>query len=102
MNPAMQGFERELRALIEGNPITKGMTVRARGSQIYLGREDPPGPFAGDPDDRVRFTRLGKTSRFGLSVLRHTGKWEKTPFSGSLDELVKIVCEAMQHLVAER
>jgi hypothetical protein len=47
----------------------------------------------------VRFTHLGGAS-FGLSVRRHTGRWEKAPYSGSLRELVAVVTTVMQHLVA--
>ena len=39
-------------------------------------------------------------ARYGLSVRRHTGRWEKTPFSGTLSELVGAICTTMQHLVA--
>jgi hypothetical protein len=101
VNPFMAAAEHELKTLVAGNPITKGMIVRVSGSHLYLAREEPPGPFStGEADDRVRFTRLGKSPGFGLSVLRHTGTWEKVPFSGSLAELVEIVCTAMQHLIA--
>jgi hypothetical protein len=33
-------------------------------------------------------------------VKRHTGRWEKTPFRGTLEETVSTVCALMQHLVA--
>jgi hypothetical protein len=100
MKPALEAAERELRVLVDESPITCGMTIRAQRAQLYLGRPIMPGPYADDePDDRVRFTHLGGTA-FGLSVRRHTGKWEKTPFSGTLRELVDIVSTAMQHLVA--
>jgi hypothetical protein len=96
----MQTAKRKLKELIETSPITEGMTIRVRGSHIYLGREDPPGPYASDePDDRVRLTHLGGT-RFGLSVRRHTGRWEKTPFSGTLEEVVGVIWTTMQHLVS--
>jgi hypothetical protein len=35
-----------------------------------------------------------------VSVLRHTGKWERTPFSGSIDDVVEVLRGPMQHLVA--
>jgi hypothetical protein len=101
MSPFMRVAERELRKLIEANPITKGMDVRTRGENLTLSRADPPGPFSdGEPSDRVRFTHLGKSTQFGLSVLRHTGRWEKVPFQGTLGELVEVVSTVMQHLVA--
>jgi len=100
MKPAFETAERDLRALADESPITRGMTIRAQRSHLYLGRPLPPGSFSDEePDDRVRFTHL-KGATFGLSVRRHTGKWEKAPYSGTLRELVDVVRTAMQHLVA--
>jgi hypothetical protein len=100
MKPALEAAERELRVLVDESPITSGMTIRVERSHLYLGRPVTPGPYSDDaPDDRVRFTHLGGTA-FGLGVRRHTGKWEKTPFSGTLRELLDIVHATMQHLVA--
>jgi hypothetical protein len=93
--------ELELRELIEGNPVTAGMTLRVHGRHFVLGRSDPcpDGPFPNlVPDERVRLTHLGGT-KYGLSVLRHTGRWQKTPFSGSLAELLDTLAGPMQHLV---
>ena len=101
VKPNLEIAERELRELVAERPITRGMTIRVQGTHVYLGRPSPPGPFSEDePDDRVRFTRLGD-GRFGLSIRRHTGKWEKAPYSGTLRELIDVVCTAMQHLVAD-
>jgi hypothetical protein len=100
MKPALETAERELRSLADASPITRGMTIRVHRTHIYLGRPLASGPYSDDePDDRVRLTHLGG-ARFGLSVHRHTGKWENTPYSGSLREVVDVVCTAMQHLVA--
>lgn len=101
MNPALETAERELRVLLDESTITRGMTIRVHHTHVYLGRPLVPGPYSDDePDDRVRLTHLGG-ARFGLSVRRHTGKWDKTPFSGSLRELVDAVWTTMQHLVAD-
>ena len=60
----------------------------------------PPRPNGEmENDDRVRLTRLS-ASTYGLSVRRHTGRWERTPFSGSMDEMVDAILGCMQHLVA--
>ena len=94
--------EFELKELLDGNPATEGRTIRVHGKQLVLGREDPDpdGPFPDlVPDDRVRLTHLGGT-KYGLSVRRHTGRWEKIPFSGSMAELVDLLGGPMQHLVA--
>lgn len=102
MRATKQAGEHELRELLDGNPITKGMTLRVSGPHFVLGREDPcpDGPFPDlEPDERVRLTHMSG-ARYGLSVRRHTGRWEKTPFSGTMAELVDVICATMQHLVA--
>lgn len=100
MSDIVRAAAAELEKLIEASPITAGMIVRVSGSHLVVSRAEPPGPYSdGEPDERVRFTHLGR-SRFGVSVRRHTGRWEKTPFSGPLADMVQIVLEAMQHLVA--
>jgi len=33
-------------------------------------------------------------------VKRHTGRWQRTPFTGKLDEIVDAMQAFMQHLVA--
>ena len=94
--------EQELRKLLDGNPVTQGMTLRVQGSHFVLGRPDPDpdGPYPDlEPDDRVRLTHLGGP-RYGLSVRRHTGRWERTPFQGTLSELVEAMSAPLQHLVA--
>jgi len=77
-----------------------GLYVRVHGENLTLGRRGPWGPD-GDvvEDDRVRLTRLGGSS-WGLSVRRHTGRWERTPFCGTLREMVDTILGCMQHLVA--
>lgn len=100
--PGLDGTADQLRGLLDANPITRGMTIRVDRGQIYLGRQEPPGPFSDDePDDRLRLSPIGSGAKFGLSVKRHTGKWDKTPFSGTPAELVDLVCAHMQHLVAD-
>lgn len=94
--------KRELRELLDSNVVTQGMTIRVRGRSFTLGRQDPDParPYSSsDPDDRVRLAELGR-ARFSLSVRRHTGRWEKTPFSGTLRQLVDVIADTMQHVVA--
>ncbi|MBN4056406.1 hypothetical protein JYT20_01660 [Rhodothermus sp. AH-315-K08] len=89
-----------LERLLAANPTTEGMYVRAWGDHLIIGREEPYGPDGAlVPDDRVRFTARTASS-WGLGVRRHTGRWEKTPFTGTLEELYDIVGSLMQHLVA--
>jgi hypothetical protein len=95
-------FKKELFALLASNPATEGMVVQVRGSSFILGRQDPDpnGPYSSpEPDERLRLTDLGR-SRFSLSVRRHTGRWEKTPFTGTLPQLVDAICATMPHIAA--
>ena len=94
--------ERQLRELLDAHPITNGMTLRVSGRHFILGRKDPcpDGPFPDlKPDDRIRLTHMSGAC-YGLSVRRHTGRWEKTPFAGTMAHLVEVVCGTMPHLVA--
>jgi hypothetical protein len=100
MKTAMRIAHSQLARLLEAHEPTAGMYVRVHGDNLILGRREP---FGSDSkladDDRVRLTRLNSSS-YGLSVRRHTGRWEKTPFSGSMEEMVKAMLTFMQHLVA--
>ena len=100
MNPAMKKARDELTHLIESSPTTKGLLLRVHGKTLTLSRPPSPLDDATNIDARVRLTHLGGDD-FGLSVLRHTGKWEKTPFMGSLEELFEVIRGPMQHLIAD-
>jgi hypothetical protein len=100
MNFEMLAAEDRLSQLLEAEPTTRGMYIRVYGKNLILGREEPFGPNGElEKSDRVRLTRLN-TSTWGLSVKRHTGRWEKTPFSGSIQDMVEVIQTLMQHLVA--
>ncbi len=78
MNPTMKKALDELTQLVKGSPTTKGLLLRVRGKILTLSRPFSTPEGGTDVDDRVRLTHLGGGA-FGLSVMRHTGKWEKTP-----------------------
>jgi hypothetical protein len=100
MNDAMRAAQTKLAKLLEADETTAGMYVRVRGDHLIAGRTEPLSPGQTlENDDRIRFTRLGANSH-GLCVKRHTGRWEKTPFRGTLEETVSTVYALMQHLVA--
>lgn len=88
-----------LMGLLEEHELTAGMCVRVHGDHLIVGREAEHG--AEDPDDRVRLTRISAQT-YGLSVKRHTGRWERTPFSGTMSAMVETIREFMQHLIADR
>ena len=100
MTAPMQNVQRKLQRLLDEHESTAGMYVRIHGQHLIVGREESAGPNQDDQrDDRVRLTCLN-ARRYGLSVKRHTGRWERTPFSGTIDEMVQTVHDCMQHLVA--
>ena len=91
----------QLLSLLEQHEATRGLYVNVRGKQLILGRREEFGPdYPAEDNDRIRLTHLGGDS-FGLTVLRHTGRWEKTPFSGTVEQLVEVMIGPMQHLLAD-
>ena len=99
MQTNMRAAESKLKGLLEDHQPTAGMYVRVHGDHLILGRQEPIGPNGQlENDDRVRLTQLSASS-YGLSVKRHTGRWERTPFAGTLEEMVDIILGCMQHLV---
>ena len=94
MKVHMRDAASTLEQLLAADHLTAGMSIRARGDHLILGRTADDGD-----NDRVRLTHLHR-STWGLSVKRHTGRWERTPFAGTIDELVGVMRTFMQHLVA--
>jgi hypothetical protein len=100
MRPEMRIAESKLTGLLAAHEQTADLYVRVHGDHLILGRREPVGADGElENDDRVRLTRLS-ASMYGLSVRRHTGRWERTPFSGTLEEMVDTILGCMQHLVA--
>lgn len=100
MKPGMRHAQEALEGLLESNELTQGMYVRVHGDNLILGRRESAGPRgATEQIDRVRLTRQSK-STWGLSVKRHTGRWERAPICGGMEEVVAAIWTFMQHLVA--
>ena len=99
MKPGMDTARKRLVELLEKNETTAGMHVRVHGEHLIAARLETAADGSTEADDRVRLTRLGPRS-FGLSVKRHTGRWERTPFTGNMTEVVNAILAFMQHLVA--
>lgn len=101
MRENMVGPHSELSAALATDQMTVGLVIRVHGDHMILAREEPIGPDGElECDDRVRITRIGANT-FGLSVKRHTGRWERTPFSGTIEEMVNAIKGTMQHLIAQ-
>lgn len=100
MRSGMQAAESKLRSLLEAHEPTAGLYVRVHGDHLILGRSEPLGPNGEmENEDRLRLTRLSPAT-YGLSIKRHTGRWERTPFCSSLEEMVDTILGCLQHLVA--
>jgi len=100
MKTEMRIAESKLTELLKAHETTTGLYVRVHGDHLIMGRREALGPGGElEEDDRVRLTRLS-AGRYGLSVKRHTGRWERTPFVGSMEEMVDTIAGCMQHLVA--
>lgn len=100
MNAAMRIAQLQLTKLLEAHDRTRGTYVHIHGEHLIIGRQEPLAPDGSlVDDDRVRLTRLNASS-YGLSVKRHTGRWERIPFSGSIKEMAETIQTFMQHLVA--
>lgn len=46
----------------------------------------------GDKYNRVRFSPIS-TKEYQLGIADHKGRWENTPFTGTLSELIKLLTE---------
>ena len=99
MKPGMKSALFRLEGLIEADETISGLVTRAHGENLILGYVGEADSGEAYRDDRVRLTRLSQ-QHWGLSVKRHTGRWERTPFSGTMIEMLHVVGSVMQHLVA--
>jgi len=65
----------------------KHLKVSKRGMNLVIYGEDENGK-----DNRCRFSCI-KSGLFYLNIANHTGKWEQTPFEGTLEERLFMVIE---------
>lgn len=69
--------------------------IQARGDHLILYcLEDE------EKINRVRFTRLS-VNKYQLSMANHRGRWEKTPYTGTIPELVELLIEQFSFMLAE-
>lgn len=79
-------MDRELTALqrlLQQRGLTH-LHARKRGQALLL----DSGPEE-DPEPEARLTQLAR-GQWRLDLRHHSGKWEQTPFTGSLDELLEM------------
>ena len=66
--------------------------VKCRGTSLT---------FHNDDEEHARLTLVGRDI-WGLSLPRHTGRWEKTPFLGPLDDVYDTLTGMLGFHLAER
>lgn len=71
----------DLESILERHPDLGHLHVKKRGKALTICSEGPHGA-----DARAKLTHLGG-EQWGLSLMRHTGSWEKLPFVGSMEEV---------------
>ena len=69
-----------LEALLSRRPDLAHLYAKKRGSSLTIASGEPP-------HNHARVTALGRNV-WGLSLPRHTGRWERTPFVGTLEEVI--------------
>jgi len=74
--------ESDLKKLLETYKGLEHLSVRRHGNSLTLYSTGKEGQ-----QEHAKFTFLGGAV-WGLSLPLHTGRWEKTPFTGSLEELL--------------
>lgn len=83
VNMDIDDAKSELERRCAGDDTLQHLRIQKYGKSLTL--------LSGPNDDaqkHARFTHIAG-STWGLSFPRHTSKWEKTPFTGTLDELVE-------------
>lgn len=88
--------DEDLRQLLAGFDGLEHLQVKCRGKSLTLYSAGSEGTI-----DHARFTWLGG-AMWGLSLPRHMGRWEKTPFMGSLEELMQILTQMLGFHLAAR
>lgn len=75
----------KLESALEKHEGLEHVRIRGRGKTLtlYSGTLD-------DPIDHARFTEL-RRGTWGLSLPRHTGRWERTPISGTWEEVLDVL-----------
>ena len=88
MSGGRAGLERgahDLRALLRQYECLEHLDVEVRGDAVITSSIDD-----GEKVRRARFTALG-AGHYGLSLMPHAGRWERTPFHRPLPEVVEVL-----------
>lgn len=88
--------DEDLQQLLSVHPGLEHLQVKRRGASLTLFSIDSVGTL-----NHARVTWLHGAT-WALSLPRHTGRWEKTPFVGTLDELVQILTQTLGFYLARQ
>jgi hypothetical protein len=72
------------------------LRVKARGKDLFIYSDSSDGP-----ENHAKLSARGR-HQWGLSFPRHTGRWERTPFVGTIDELVLVLTQMLGWHLAPR
>lgn len=87
---------RELKRKLAAHPGLDHLRIKRRGKSLTIFSDSPYGP-----DDHAKLTSLGGL-RWGLSLPQHTGRWERTPLAGTMDEVVRTLTDMLGFHLAKR
>jgi hypothetical protein len=73
----------------------KHLHVAVRGKSIVIYSE-----FESNKENRCRFTNLSGAT-YELGMADHNGKWEATPFEGTVDELLEMVMTEFEWILCD-
>jgi len=73
----------QLEDLLAGESALSHLQIKKRGASLSLHSGQSP-----NENKHARFTHL-RGPIWGLSFPHHSGRWETTPFTGSLEELLQ-------------
>jgi hypothetical protein len=91
LTPSQQRAREALLEVVRNKLLTLGdfshLQLRRDKEHVLIEQPGPPD----DPEDRFAVLRLTPIGgfRFGLSLARHTGRWEKLPIAGVLTDVLE-------------
>lgn len=83
----------QIAALLEGEGL-QHLHVLSRGTHLVIYSHDD-----GEKVPRTRFTRIGDRM-YQLGMADHRGRWEMTPYSGTIPELFALLIDQFSFVLA--
>lgn len=92
----MSAYERQLILIwLVEQGLLDHLDVRTRGDHIIVFSEENEEKW-----DRIRLTRLGGGA-YQLGMADHRGRWDQTPFTGTLQALLDLVASDFPWLLTD-